>query len=105
MHRIFSRRKKEEIGMELLFVLLVHFFIMGAMVLLFSGVLTWFLQQIHFSVIVLLCMASGYLYTVILEITALAWFAILYNGVLSLLGVGLVKLGLLMKQKADNIIT
>ncbi|MGD6963994.1 hypothetical protein ACQCVB_17395 [Fictibacillus phosphorivorans] len=91
--------------MELLFVLLVHFFIMGAMVLLISGVLTWFLQQIHFSVIVLICMASGYLYTVILEITAFAWFVILYNGVLSLLGVGLVKLGLHMKQKADNIIT
>jgi len=91
--------------MELLFVLLVHFFIMGAVVLLISGVLTWFLQRIHFSVIVFFCMASGYLYTVITEITAFAWFVLLYNGILSLLGVGLIKFGLHIKQKADNIIT
>lgn len=77
---------------------------MGSAVLLISGIMTLVIKQIHFIIVVLLCMIAGYLYSVIFEVPELAWFAILFNGVLSLLAVSLIKLGLYTKQKADRMI-
>ncbi|GGB52996.1 hypothetical protein [Fictibacillus barbaricus] len=90
--------------MEFLLVFTFHFFIMGSLVLLLSGIITFFIKRLHFIFVVLFCMVGGYLYSINFEIPDLAWFAIVFNGILSLLAVGLIKAGLYARQKAEQII-
>jgi hypothetical protein len=90
--------------MEFLLVFSFHFFIMGSLVLLLSGIITFFIKRLHFIFVVLFCMVGGYLYSIKFEVPDLALFAIVFNGILSLLAVGLIKAGLYARQKAEQII-
>jgi hypothetical protein len=90
--------------MEFLLVFSFHFFIMGSLVLLLSGIITFFIKRLHFIFVVLFCMVGGYLYSIKFEVPDLALFAIVFNGILSLLAVGLIKAGLYATQKAEQII-
>jgi hypothetical protein len=90
--------------MEFLLVFSFHFFIMGSLVLLLSGIITFFIKRLHSIFVVLFCMVGGYLYSIKFEVPDLALFAIVFNGILSLLAVGLIKAGLYARQKAEQII-
>jgi hypothetical protein len=89
--------------MEFLFVFSLHFFIMGSCVLLISGMITFFIKRLHFIFVILLSMAAGYLYTNQYEVPDLAWFAITFNGILSFIAISLIKAGLYVKEKAEQI--
>jgi hypothetical protein len=89
--------------MEFLLVFSFHFFIMGSLVLLLSGIITFFIKRLHYIFVVLFCMVGGYWYSIIFEVPDLALFAIVFNGMLSLLAVGLIKAGLYARQKAEQI--
>jgi hypothetical protein len=77
---------------------------MGSVVLLISGIITFFIKRIHFIFVVLLCMVAGYLYSIKFEVPGLAWFAIMFNGILSVLAIGLIKAGLYARRKADQML-
>jgi hypothetical protein len=89
--------------MEFLLVFSLHFFIMGSFVLLISGLITFFIKRLHFIFVILLSMFAGYLYAFLFEVPDIAWFATVYNGILSLIAVGLIKAGLYVKEKAEQI--
>jgi hypothetical protein len=90
--------------MEFLLVFSFHFFIMSSFVLLISGIITFFIKRIHFIYVVLLCMVAGYLYSIKFEVPGLAWFAIMFNGILSVLAIGLIKAGLYARRRADQML-
>lgn len=77
-------------------------FIMGSLVLLFSGIITFLFPRMHFLITISLFGAVGFLYAVIFEVMDLAIFAVFFNMILSLAAVGLVKLGFYFKKVADR---
>lgn len=89
--------------MEFLFVFINHFFIMGSLVLIISGLITYFLNRISFLYVVLISMLAGYFYSIKLEVPYLTYFAMVYNGLLSLFSIGLIKVGLYTKHKAERL--
>lgn len=89
--------------MEFLFIFSLHSFIMGSFVLLMSGMITFFIKRLNFSFVILLSMFAGYLYTILYGVPDLAWFAIIFNGILSLIAIGLIKAGLYVQEKAEQI--
>jgi hypothetical protein len=88
--------------LELLLLFGLHLFIMGSLVLLFSGTITFLFPRMHFLFTISLFGAAGCLYAVIFEVMDLAIFAVFFNMILSLTAVGLVKLGFYFKQVADS---
>ncbi|WP_316572089.1 hypothetical protein [Neobacillus sp. YIM B06451] len=88
--------------MEFLMIFSFHYFIMGSLVLLISGAISFLFTRIHFTFIVLLSMLAGLIYSFIIEVRDFAIFSVIFNGALSLLGIGLVKAGLYAKQKAED---
>ncbi|MGM0878256.1 MAG: hypothetical protein ACQEWV_27015 [Bacillota bacterium] len=88
--------------MEFLMIFSIHFFIMGSIVMLFSGIISFALKRVHFIVIVLLTMLAGVIYAIVYEISELGLMAAIFNGILSLLAIGLVKLGLYAGRKAEE---
>lgn len=88
--------------MEFLLVFSLHFFVMGALVMMVSGIFSFFIRSAHFLIIVLISMLAGYIFSVIFEVPNVALFAIGFNAILSLIAVGLVKAGLYAKEKAGN---
>ncbi|MHC0038771.1 hypothetical protein [Pseudoneobacillus sp. C159] len=86
----------------LLMVFTIHFFIMGAFVLLISGLISFIFPRLYFIITVLLSMIAGLIFSYVFEVKELAMFAIILNGLLSLLAIGLVRAGIYAKQKADN---
>ncbi len=89
--------------MEFLLVFSFHFMVMGSLVMILSLVITLLFKRVQFLFIVLICMLIGYVYSVIFEVSNLALFAIIFNGVISAIAVGLVKAGYYAKHKAENI--
>jgi hypothetical protein len=88
--------------MEFLLVFSLHFLVMGALVMLLSGFVAFFIRRIHFLIIVLISMLAGYLYSIVFEVPNLALFSIGFNAILSLIAIGLVKAGLYAKEKAEE---
>ncbi len=89
--------------MEFLMIFSFHFFIMGSIVMLLSGLISFFFPKITvFIVVVLLSMLIGYTYSVVYEVPNLALFSVILNGILSLLAVGLVKTYFYSKQKVTE---
>ncbi|MCD7034884.1 hypothetical protein LRR81_11565 [Metabacillus sp. GX 13764] len=90
--------------MEFLMVFSIHFFIMGILVLIGSGIISFLMPRMYFVFTVLLSMLAGYLYTLAFGVVDyLLWFALIFNGTLSLIAIGLVKIGLFAKNKADSL--
>lgn len=89
--------------MESLLVVSFHFFIMGSLVILISGIISFFIKKVHFIFTVLLSMLAGYIYSILFEIPNLAWFAIIFNGILSIVSIGIVKIGFYAKQKEEEL--
>ena len=91
-------------GIILEFLLLfgLHLFIMGSLVLLFSGIITFLFPRLHFLITISLFGAAGFLYAVIFEVMDLALCAVFFNMILSLTAVGLVKLGFYFKKVAER---
>ncbi|HAQ08431.1 MAG TPA: hypothetical protein DCR24_13275 [Bacillus bacterium] len=87
-------------GFWLLFSL--HFFIMGSLVLLLSGIITFLIPRMHFLITISLFGFVGFLYALFLEVMDLAIFAVFFNMLLSLIAVGLVQLGYYFKKVADD---
>ncbi|MCF6409945.1 hypothetical protein [Pseudalkalibacillus salsuginis] len=90
--------------MEFLLVFSFHYLTMGSLVMLISGISTYFIRQIHFLIIVLLCVLVGYFYSIVFDVPGLALFSIVFNAILSLIAIGLVKAGLYAKQKAEELL-
>ncbi|WLR56436.1 hypothetical protein LC048_05865 [Mesobacillus subterraneus] len=88
--------------MEFLLLFGLHLFIMGSLVLLFSGIITFLFPRLHFLITISLFGAAGFLYAVIFEVMDLAIFAVFFNMILSLTAVGLVKLGFYFKKVAER---
>lgn len=88
--------------MEFLLLFGLHFFIMGSLVMLFSGIITFLLPRMHFLITISLFGIVGLLYAVLFEVMDLAIFAVFYNMIFSLIAVGLVKLGFYFKKVADR---
>ncbi|NLP52540.1 hypothetical protein [Bacillus sp. RO1] len=89
--------------MEFLLFFGIHFFIMGSAVMLFSVIVSFVAKKIPFFVTVLGCMLLGGLYAVVISFTEILWFAAVFNGVLSAIAVGLVKLGEYFGKVAEKI--
>jgi hypothetical protein len=104
MESIPSLRQHETGGISVEFLLLfgLHFFIMGSLVLLFSGIITFIFPRMHFLITISLFGVAGFLYAVIFEVIDLAIFAVFYNMILSMIAVGLVKIGFYFKKVAEN---
>lgn len=102
----FSSRRQHETGgitdVEFLLLFSFHFFIMGSLVLLLSGVITFLIPRMHYLITISLFGFAGYLYAVIFKALDLAIFAIFFNMILSLIAVGLVKMGFYFKRVADR---
>jgi hypothetical protein len=75
---------------------------MGSLVMLVSGIISFAFKRVLFSVIVLLSMLAGVIYSAVYEISNLALMAAIFNGIFSLLAIGLVKLGLYAERKAEE---
>ncbi|TLS37042.1 hypothetical protein [Pseudalkalibacillus caeni] len=88
--------------MDFLVIFGFHFLIMGALVMLVSGIVLFLFQKIHFGFIVLVSMLGGYLYAAIFEVPGLVPFAIVFNSIFSLLAVFLVQITLYAGRKADR---
>ncbi|WP_102263501.1 hypothetical protein [Mesobacillus jeotgali] len=88
--------------MEFLLLFGLHLFIMGSLVLLFSGIITFLFPRMHFLITISLFGTAGFLYAVIFEVMDLAIFAVFFNMILSLTAVGLVKLGFYFKKVAER---
>ncbi|MBT2642161.1 hypothetical protein J7I80_07990 [Bacillus sp. ISL-41] len=88
--------------MELLLLFGFHLFIMGSLVMLFSGIITFLFPRMHFLITISLFGAVGFLYAFFFEVMDLAIFAVFFNMILSLTAVGLVKLGFYFKKVADR---
>ncbi|MFT9600510.1 hypothetical protein [Mesobacillus sp.] len=88
--------------MDFLLLFGLHLFIMGSLVLLFSGIITFLFPRLHFLITISLFGAAGFLYAVIFEVMDLAIFAVFFNMILSLTAVGLVKLGFYFKKVAER---
>ena len=89
--------------MESLIVYIFHFFIMGSFIVLMSGVISFFFKGIPVFLTLLISLVAGYIYSILLEIPNLTWFAVVFNGILSILAIGLVKIGLILKTKAEEL--
>lgn len=80
-----------------------HFFIMGSLVMLLSGLISFiFPKTLVFIAVVFLSILTGYTYSVVYEVAEFALFSVTLNGILSLLAVGLVKTYYYSKQKATE---
>ncbi len=88
--------------MEFLLLFGLHFFIMGSLVMLFSGIITFLLPSLHFLITISIFGIAGVLYAVIFEVVDLAVFATFYNMICSLIAVGLIKSGFYFKKVADS---
>ncbi|MBS8264799.1 hypothetical protein DYI25_10145 [Mesobacillus boroniphilus] len=88
--------------MEFLLLFGLHLFIMGSLVLLFSGIITFLFPRMHFLITISLFGLAGLFYAVIFEVMDLAIFAVFFNMIFSLIAVGLVKLGFYFKKVADR---
>ncbi|NKE04991.1 MULTISPECIES: hypothetical protein [Mesobacillus] len=88
--------------MEFLLLFGLHLFIMGSLVLLLSGIITFLFPRLNFLITISLFGIVGFLYAYIFEVMDLAIFAVFFNMILSLTAVGLVKLGFYFKKVADR---
>lgn len=88
--------------MEFWLLFSLHFFIMGSLVLLLSGVITFLFPRMHFLITISLFGLAGFLYALLFEVMDLAIFAVFFNMLLSLIAVGLVKLGFYFKKVAED---
>lgn len=71
--------------------------------MILSLLITFLFKRLYFIFTILICMLIGYVYSIIFEVSDLALFAIIFNGVISAIAVGLVKAGYYAKHKAENI--
>lgn len=88
--------------MEFLLILGVHFFIMGSASMLLSLVVSSVAKKIPFLVTILGCMLLGVMYASTIGFSELLWLTALFNGVLSAVAVGLVKLSDYAGEKAER---
>jgi hypothetical protein len=89
--------------MELIMVLSLQFFTLGTWVLMISGILSFIFPRLRMLFILLITMVFGYFYTFQLESFGLTVFAIIFSGIISLLGITLVKLSFYAKYKAEEL--
>ncbi|WP_163536981.1 hypothetical protein [Gracilibacillus sp. YIM 98692] len=88
--------------LEMLLVLGAHFLLMGMVVLLVNMIVSYFVSHPYIWIFVVVSMIAGYVYFSPYGTFILSVFAIIFNGIISLLGIGLVKLGLYAKHKAEK---
>jgi hypothetical protein len=89
--------------MELIMALSLQFFTLGTWVLMISGILSFIFPRLRMIFILLITMVFGYFYTFQLESFSLTVFAIIFSGLISLLGITLVKLNFYAKNKAEDL--
>jgi len=87
--------------MEFLILTGIFLFIMGSLVLLVSGIITFFLPKIHFLYILAGSAVVGVLVGMFYSFGGFTVFAVLMNLMLSAIAIGLGKYGLYLKAKTD----
>lgn len=89
--------------MEFLLFFGVHFFIMGSASMLLSIIVSSMAKKLPFFVTILGCMLLGVLYASRIGFTDILWLVALFNGLLSAVGVVLVRLGDYFGEKAERV--
>ncbi|WP_316569700.1 hypothetical protein [Neobacillus sp. YIM B06451] len=76
-------------------------FIMGSLVLLVSGIVSFFFPRVHFLYILGMSGLAGLIFGFFLELGGLAFLVAAFNVFLSAIAIGLAKYGLYLKSKTD----
>ncbi|RDU34966.1 hypothetical protein DRW41_20325 [Neobacillus piezotolerans] len=87
--------------MEAFILIGTFMFIMGSLVLLLSGIISFFFPRVHFLYILGISGLAGLVFGIFLELGGLAFFAAVFNVFLSGIAIGLAKYGLYLKSKTD----
>lgn len=87
--------------MEAFILIGTFIFIMGSLVLLLSGIISFFFPRVHFLYILAASALAGIIFGFFLELGGLAFFAAAFNVFLSSIAIGLAKYGLYLKSKTD----
>ncbi|MDP4164491.1 MAG: hypothetical protein Q8906_14660 [Bacillota bacterium] len=87
--------------MESIIMLSVYFLFMGSIVLLFSGLVSFFVPKVHSLVIVGVSALMGIVFSYTYNLSRFVFFAVIVNVLLSLVAVGLSRFGRYLKNKAD----
>ncbi|WP_053367047.1 hypothetical protein [Bacillus sp. FJAT-27245] len=87
--------------MEAFILIGTYILIMGSIVLLLSGVISFFIPRVHFLYILGISALAGLVFGFLLELGGLAFFAAAFNVFLSAIAIGLAKYGLYLKSKTD----
>lgn len=89
--------------MEFLLIFGIHFFIMGSASMLLSIIVSSVAKKVPFFITILGCMFLGVLYASKIGFTDILWLAALFTGVVSAVGVGLVRLGDNFGEQAERV--
>ncbi|WP_152443145.1 hypothetical protein [Bacillus sp. THAF10] len=88
--------------MEFVMMFTVYLFMLGATVMLVSGILYLLFKRLHFLIIVLLSMVAGYIISIKFEVPS-PWFLVIFNAIASLFATGLIKLVHYAGKKAEQL--
>ena len=80
----------------------LHFFIMGSLVLLLSGGITFLFPNLHYLITISFFGLTGFLFAFFFNVLELSIFSVFFNMLLSLIAVGIVKMGFYLKKVADQ---
>ncbi|TYS58446.1 NAD(P)(+) transhydrogenase (Re/Si-specific) subunit beta [Sutcliffiella horikoshii] len=89
--------------MEFLLIFGVHIFIIGSASMLLSLVVSTVAKKVPYFVTVLSCILLGTIYASKVGFTDVLWLVALFSGLLSAVGVGLVRLGDYFGEKAERL--
>ncbi|WP_409270567.1 hypothetical protein V1499_14280 [Neobacillus sp. SCS-31] len=87
--------------MEAFILIGTFIFIMGSLVLLVSGIISFFFPRVHFLYILGISALAGIVFGFFLDLGGLAFFVAAFNVFLSAIAIGLAKYGLYLKSKTD----
>jgi hypothetical protein len=91
--------------LEFIALLIIFFGIIGIFVFLFSGMvcLIFDLKKIHYLVLIGLNMLIGYFYAIVRDISELGLFAVLYNGLLTVLAIAVIRVFKNIKNQPNTL--
>jgi hypothetical protein len=87
--------------MEAFILIGVYLLLMGSIVLILSGIISFFFPKIHFLFILAGSALAGVIFSYIFELGGLMLGAVVLNVFLSAIAIGLAKYGRYLKSKAD----
>ncbi|WP_059171049.1 hypothetical protein [Bacillus sp. FJAT-27445] len=87
--------------MEAFILISTFMFIMGSLILLVSGIISFFFPKVHFMYILGGSAITGAGFAYLYELGGLVFLAVILNVFLSAIAIGLAKYSLYLKSKAE----